>query len=123
MSSRPFLKPFPVIVDGDMSGDITSDVTIINYMSGVSYDISWTGTPTGTFSVEVSNSYSTNPDGSVANAGTWSAVTLSGSVTASGSADNGMINLAGLEVYAIRLVYTATSGTGTLNAVICGKVQ
>lgn len=123
MSSRPFLKPFSVVTNGNMATSITSEPTIINFISGASYDVSWTGTPTGTFSVQVSNTYSENVDGSVRNAGNWATVTLSNSVTASGSADNAVINLAGLETYAVRLVYTSTSGSGTLNAVICGKVQ
>lgn len=124
MSSRPFLKPFSVVANGDMSqASVTSAPTIINYVSGVSYDITWTGTPTGSFSVQVSNTYSENPDGSVRNAGNWANVIISPAVNAAGSDDNAIINLAGLETYAVRLVYTRSSGSGTLNAVICGKVQ
>lgn len=123
MSSRPLLVPHSVVTNGDMSASITSQVTVIQRISGNSYDVSWTGAPVGTFSVQISNTYSENVDGSVRNAGNWATVTLSSPITAAGSPDNAMINLAGLECYAVRLVYTRTSGTGTLNAVICGKVQ
>lgn len=123
MSDRPYLKPAPVVVNGDMSSSITSAPTILSQKTGAGYDFSWTGSPTGMFSVEISNTYSLNSDGSVHNAGSWTPVTLSASITAVGSPDNAFINLAGLEAYAIRLVYSATSGSGTLNAVICSKVQ
>ncbi len=123
MSTRPILKPFPVFTNASMADDLTSPATIISNLSGVGYDIIWTGDAVGTFSVEVSNTYSIDAMGNVQNAGNWTAVTLSGSVAPAGSADNGFINLAGLEAYAVRLVYTSTSGTGTLNATIAGKVQ
>jgi len=123
MSTRPNLKPFSVFTNQSMSTTVHSPATIINFVTGVGYDLSWTGTPTGVFSVEISNTYSLNADGSVGNAGNWAPVTLSTPITASGSADNAFINLAGLEAYAVRLTYTRTSGSGTLNATICGKVQ
>jgi hypothetical protein len=123
MSDRPFLKPAQVITNASMASSVTSLVIILNQKTGCGYDLSWTGTPTGTFSVEVSNTFTTDGFGNVSNAGNWTAVTLSGPISASGSADNAFINLAGLEAYAIRLVYTRVSGSGTLNAYICGKVQ
>lgn len=122
MSHRPFLKPYSVVTNGNMASSITSAVTVINQISDVGYDISWTGTPTGSFSVQVSNTYSLNSDGTVNNPGNWTTLTLTGTVAAAGSADNGYIDVEGISAYAIRLVYTSTSGTGTLNAVICAKV-
>lgn len=106
-----------------MSEDVISAPTILAQKTGAGYDFIWTGTPTGTFSVEISNTYAINANGSVYNAGDWTPVALSSPITAAGSGDNAFINLAGVEAYAIRLVYTSTSGTGTLNAVICSKVQ
>lgn len=120
---RPYIKPQPVVINGSMGASVTSDVTILAQKTGASYDVSWTGTPTGTFSVQMSNTYSLDAKGAVSNAGNWTTVTLSTPITAAGSADNALINLAGLEVYAIRLVYTRSSGTGTLNATIACKVQ
>lgn len=123
MSSRPVIPPHSVATNVSMGSSLTSDVTIITNLTGVGYDLNWTGAPVGTFSVEISNTYSLNYDGSVRNAGNWTPVTLSSPITAAGSADNAFINMAGLECYAIRLRYTRTSGTGTLNAVIVSKVQ
>jgi hypothetical protein len=123
MSSRPILSPFSVITNGDMSSNIISAVTVIQNSSMLSYDISWTGTaPVGVMSVQVSNTYSQYADGSVNNPGNWTTLTLSSPPTVSGSTGNGFIDIDATGAYAIRLVYTRTSGTGTMNATISGKV-
>lgn len=123
MSDRPFMKPHSVLTAASMATSLTSEVTILNQKSGAGYDLKWTGAPVGTFSVEISNTVTLDAEGNVNSPGAWTPVTLSSPITASGSPDNAFINLAGLECYACRLVYTRTSGTGTLDAVICGKVQ
>jgi hypothetical protein len=124
VSSRFFLEPYSVISSGDMSGNITSSVTIINRIPNLSYSVSWTGSsPVGVITVEESNDYSLNPDGSVRNAGIWNTMTLSGAAAVSGNSDHGIIKLSQVPSFAIRLVYTRTSGTGTLNAIITGKVS
>ncbi len=121
MASRP-IDQYQVIDAADMTSSVVSTVSIIQNITGVSYDISWTGTPTGTFSVEVSNTYEQNGEGEVYVAGDWNALPLSITPTASGSASNGTIDILGSTAYAIRLRYTPTSGSGTLNATLTGKV-
>lgn len=130
MAFRPELKPFLVITDGDMSGNITSDPTIIQKISMLSYSYSWSGsTPVGTVSVQVSNDYSLDAQGNTANAGTWNTLTLnvggvpSTTVAVSGNTGNGFIDIDQLGAYAIRTIYTAGSGTGTLQCMIAGKVS
>lgn len=124
MASRPILAPFPVITNGDMAGNITSLVTVIQNTSMVSYDISWTGiTPVGVMSVQVSNTYSQNADGTVRTPGDWTDVPLSPTPSVSGSPGNGHIEILVIASFAIRLIYTRTSGTGTMQAVINGKVS
>lgn len=122
MSSRPIFSPFPVITNASMATSVTSAVTIIQNLSQIGYDISWSGTPTGTFSVQVSNTYTQNGAGVVSNAGNWTTLTLSSPTAAAGSSGNGYIDIDAISAFAIRLVYTAASGSGTLNATICGKV-
>lgn len=122
MASRPILSPYPVVTNGNMSAPITSAVTVIQNTSQIGYDISWTGTPTGTFSVQVSNTYSQYPDGSVNNPGTWTSLTLSSPTTAAGTSGSGFIDIDATSAYAIRLIYVPASGTGTLNATVSGKV-
>ena len=123
MSSRPLIKPFKVITAGDMSGNLTSKVTVIDDLSMISYSVSWSGaSPVGTITVQASNDYSTNADGSVRNAGTWNTLTLSSICAVSGNTGNGMIDIDSLAGYAVRLVYTRTSGTGVIDATVVAKV-
>jgi hypothetical protein len=123
MSSRPQAAPFSVITNGDMSANIISKVTIIQKLSMIGYDISWTGAaPVGVMSVQVSNTYSENADGTVKTPGNWTTLTLSSPTTVSGATGNGFIDVDATGAYAMRLVYTRTSGTGTMNATITAKV-
>lgn len=124
MASRPQLAPYPVIQDGDMSGDLISLPTIIQKLSEISYSVSWNGvSPIGSVSVQVSNDYSLNADGSVRNSGTWNTLPLSAATDVSGNSGNGFIDIDVSAAYAIRLIYTATSGTGTMNVLVAGKVS
>ena len=122
MSSRPLAGPYPVITNASMTTSVISTPTIIQNLSMIGYDISWTGTPTGTFSVQVSNTYAVNAAGQVYNPGNWTTITLSSPTAAAGTSGNGFIDIDEMSAYAIRLVYTAASGTGTLNATLSAKV-
>jgi hypothetical protein len=130
VSTRSNIRPQSVILNGDMSlASLTSAVTILQSLTLGSYTYSWSGaTPVGTISVEVSNDYSVDATGAVKNAGTWTAVyfTLNGatvvnSAPVSGNTGNGIIEWS-TGAYAIRTKYTKGSGTGTLQAVVNGKV-
>lgn len=136
MSTRSNLRPQAVIgtgsspvVSGAMTGNVTSNPTILQSLTVGSYSYSWTGTsPVGTLAVQISNDYSLTATGQVANAGTWTTIffTLNGSsvvssAPVSGNSGNGVIEWS-TGCYAIRTVYTFTSGTGTLQAIISGKV-
>lgn len=131
MSSRPLLRPEQVLIDGDMSdAELLSLPSIIQMISQVSYAVSWEGsTPIGVINIQVSNDYSTNPDGSVKNEGIWTNLVLSinGSliedIPVTGDSSNGFINISNIAAYAIRLRYGKTSGTGLLQATISAKVS
>jgi hypothetical protein len=122
MSSRPFLGPFPVVTNHSMTSTFTSLPTNMQQVSELSYDIVWTGAPTGTFNVQVSNTYTQDPNGNVINPGSWNNVVLSQTVSASGSPGSAFINVAEMAGLWIRLQYVPTSGTGTCNATVYGKV-
>jgi hypothetical protein len=124
MSSRPLIKPFQVITNGSMSSSIISDVTIIDNISVISYDISWSGTsPVGTMSVQVSNTYRENANSTaVAVAGDWTSLPLSSTPSIASNSGNGAIDIDVTGFNAIRLVYNFISGTGTMNAWLSAKV-
>lgn len=130
MSSRPLIKQYHAINDGSMSADITSVISHIPMVTVGSYAYSWSGSsPIGDISVEVSNDYSPGGiEGTPANAGTWTAIyfTLNGSsvvnsAPVSGNSGTGLIEWSTGAAY-IRTKYTRTSGSGTLQAYLNGKV-
>lgn len=123
MSSRPQFNPYPAIKNGNMATSLTSDITIIQKLSEISYSYNWVGTsPAGTVVVEVSNDYSQNGDGTTKNPGTWNIAPLSAATNVTGSTGDGFIDLVGIAAYAIRTRYTPTSGSGILNVVVNAKV-
>jgi len=136
MSSRPQFNPTIVIPSpqaapantSSMAASIISAPTIIQKLSMVGYGLVYSGAPVGAFSVQVSNDYTQNGDGTVNNPGHWTTITVQYGGAAVTSipitgAGNGFIDITDTSAYAIRLVYTAVSGTGALTATINAKVQ
>lgn len=128
MSDRPLIAPALTkpLINQSMGASITGPATIIQRLPGISYDIEWTGNPVGTFEVQVSNTYTQAPDGTVINAGNWNTLPSSSFTgtypVPAGVADHGFLDVVGTEAYAVRLVYTRTSGTGTLTVIPAAKV-
>jgi len=129
MSTRTGLRPHVVISAVSMAASITSQVTILNSLSEFSYEAVWTGsTPVGSLSVEVSNDYTVDSSGATANAGTWVPLvgaidfaSVSATIPVSGNSGTVFANIK-VRAYAVRLVYTRVSGTGTMSATIVGGV-
>ncbi len=136
MSTRTNLRPQTVIPSaqaspantGSMAASITGAPTVLQSITMVNYAFSWTGsTPVGTISVQASNDCIVDAQGGVSG-GTWNTIPLVSngasvtSVAVTGNTGNGMIDIYGLAAYAVRPVYTYTSGTGTLTGIVTGKV-
>lgn len=125
------IKQFQSIVSGDMSQtSITSAITDIQFLDDVGIEFSWTGSPVGVFSIEVSASYSQDFNGNVLNAGHWTPVVFTyydgvgfntGSSVPTSLGSPIYIDLALLSAPYIRVVYTKTSGTGTLQTYLTAK--
>lgn len=119
MADKPLLKPFAVLVNGDMSGNLISKVTILNGMSMFQYQVTWSGTaPVGVISIQTSLDYTQDATGNVANPGTWNTLPCSGPGTVSGATGIGTIDATITSGNAIRFIYTRTSGTGLLQGTI-----
>lgn len=119
MSRKEILPVYHVIEDGYMAADITSDPTSVKNIDRVIVQLIWTGTPTGIFSIQTSLNY--NPPLVDEDAATWTAFALNPTPTAAGSADNWVIDLTETGARWLRIVYDASSGSGTLQAYISGK--
>lgn len=102
--------PTLIITAGDMSqASITSDAIGIASLDNINIQCIWTGTPSGTFEVDVS-----------LNSTTWNA--LPPAPTATGAAGSFTLDLNQLGSYYFRLVYTKSGSTGTLNCKAYGKI-
>ncbi len=106
------------------SASITSAVTNVEGLDNIGIQFNWSGaSPVGTFTVEVSIDYAQDYLGNVTNAGTWNTLAISPAVAATGtSPDSAFIALNQLPAPWVRVKYTRTSGTGTLQSFISGKM-
>lgn len=109
------IKSFKIVDSVSMGGDIESDPVNIEFLDNIAIQLNFTGTGVGTFAVEVSLDHETNT------AGTFVAIDLSPAPAAVGSADSIFLDLNQLGARWIRVTYTSTSGTGTLNAFLTAK--
>jgi hypothetical protein len=118
MSRKNVLTPFAAINAGDASETtLTSTYVNIQYLDSIGFQCVWTGTALGTFDVQVSNTY--NPE--TATAGTWTSYTVTDFPEPDGSAGNGVATVTSCPFAWLRVVYTKTSGTGTVSVIISGK--
>lgn len=123
------LKPTTNNMTG--SATLTTAVTDIRFMDDIGYQFDWTGSPTGTFQVQVSANHQEDPNGPVTVAGTWVPLTLTywngsafvTSTTVPTSVGTPIyLDLSFLSAPWIRAQYTNSASTGTLTATICGKM-
>lgn len=112
-----------LVQDGDMTNPITSEPIKLIRMDRASLHLIFTGIPTGDFAVEVSGDYRENAAGQPTAGGTWTPIALSPAPAAAGSADDIFIDLTVTAAPWVRLVYTPSAGSGTLNAYLSAKAS
>lgn len=128
MSSRPLLRPQVVLQPTLANTNITSEVSNVNMISLISYNVSWQIGVTGVVTVEGCNDY-VNPVGTQdqqQSSGSWVSIPLSAPVAPAGVADDALIGLISVPFAFVRLVFTDGSGgtgVGTITATLAGKVQ
>lgn len=118
MSRKSVVPGYAMIESGDISGNVTSDVVSVKNLDNASIIVSWTGTsPVGVLAVQARN----NGAGDV-NPEPWYELDMGATINISGNSGNHQLVFNLLPFTDLRLVYTATSGSGTLDAVITSKV-
>lgn len=111
MSEPIFSINEQIVINGDMSGDVTSDAQEIKEVKGYAIQAIWSAgsTPVGSTKLQASldGTNYTDIDGS--------------SISVSGNSGSNFYNIELANYPYVRLVYTRTSGSGTLNVSISAK--
>lgn len=115
------LFPVHVFNAASMATSLTSPVVEIRNQDNVGIQLHWTGAPVGDFDFQISSDHAQDSQGNVTNAGNWVSLPLSPAISAAGSADDAYIDLNQMSAMYCRVVYTRTSGTGSLSGVIVAK--
>ena len=116
--SKGSLLSYQVATNWDISQSQASVATNINRLDNVGYQVNWSGSPSGTFSVQISADYSQDFQGNILNPGNW--ITLLSEVVPTATSPI-YFDLTQLSAPWVRLIYTATSGTGLANAYVTAK--
>lgn len=112
MSRKSVIRGHKVITDGDMSGSLTSEITNVTNLDNVGYIVEWSGSsPSGQIEVEIQS----GPSG-------WAPLDFGSTISVSGNTGSIILNINQIPFENIRLKYTASSGTGTLNVTLSSKV-
>ena len=116
MSRKQHIKSFKMFDAESLSANIESEVTYVESSDQGTIFISWTGSsPAGTITVEASNS--SNDDISKSSA-IWHELDFGSAISVSGASGSHEINFIAMPFRAIKLKYTRSSGSGTINAIL-----
>jgi hypothetical protein len=106
--------PIKIITNGSMAATLTSTAVDLIRTQQYSIQAAWTGSPVGSIQLNVSNDI-----GLCANASNW--VTYTASIQPVNGAGNFLWNIGFANYNCVEVVYTFTSGSGTLNVIYGGK--
>jgi hypothetical protein len=104
-----YLKPVQIFAAASMAGDLTSPSIVIRNQDNVGIQLAWeTEDAVGTFKVQISI------DETV-----WTDIPLT--ATAASVDDNAFLEMNQTPAQFVRVLYTRTSGEGTVSAKVCAK--
>jgi hypothetical protein len=113
MGRKSVVPGFKMIDSGNLSGNIVSSIVSVKNLDKASIHLDWSGSsPVGTITVSARNGETDS----------WYTLDFGSAISISGNSGDHQIVLNELPFTDIRLDYTATSGTGTLDASITAKV-
>jgi hypothetical protein len=110
MAGKSILPPFYIITGGNMATTLTSLSVNQPWFDNLCVTAFFTGSPTGVFTVNV------GPDNV-----NWAPLPLSPAPVASGGPGVIVMDLNQLAMPWLQVIYTPTSGSGTLNVTVAGK--
>ena len=117
MGRKNVVKSHSMFDAVDISTNQTSESTNVLNLDKASIQVNWSGTsPVGVLEIEATNQ---DPENS---SSVWRSLDLGAVVNISGNTGEHDIILNEIPFWAIRLKYTSTSGTGSLNATLTMKV-
>ena len=116
------LKKYQIATSGDLSADFTSLPTFVQTFDRFNLLVNVAGVPTGSLEVQASIDYQPSNDGGTPafNAGTWYTIPFTLNAIA-GAPQDYMFDFTEHGLVAVRVHYTFTGGTGTINAFIAAK--
>lgn len=123
--SRARLVSAQIFNNASMTGTGVNTSTEIDVSQAeiAAIELVWTGTPTGTFAIQAGVQVLGGGAAGGTGAGvTWTSV-ISPAPTAAGAGGSHLINLSDIGFSKLRVEYTNSSGTGTLNGFITVKGQ
>ncbi len=120
-SAKRSLAPSQILTSQSLGASFSSPATNVLLLDNVAIQLNvTTSDAVGTFTVEGSLDH-VEANGVISNAGNWVALNLSAVPTLSGSSTSFLLDLNQVSFPWIRVTYTRTSGTGTVNAYISAK--
>lgn len=108
-----------ILNNGDMSGNLESQVIDLADIDLGSIQAVFTGAPTGALKLQLSNQIVANTADPNVAVTEWT--DYSGSATNVVAAGSHIFNISNMGYKWCKMVYTRTGGTGTLNATMTGK--
>jgi hypothetical protein len=117
------LSSFQIIPTQSGASTITSRATNIQFLDNIGIQINFTGTLSGTIAVQVSADYAQNTVGSsnVSSPGNWIPVPTLSAIIASSEPSSVYFDINQISSPYIQAVWTPTSGTGNITAIITAK--
>src|SRR5574343_69406 len=108
-----------VSADLSLSASFISEITNVKYLDNIGLQVSWAGTsPVGQLYVDISSD-NVNIDTEIVN---WTELDFGSPATVSGNTGSGLININQVPFTWMRVRYTRSSGTGTMNINISAKM-
>jgi hypothetical protein len=122
MSGRKnFVPNYHLTSAQSMASTFTSNIFNILGMDNIFVQMNCTGTPTGTFAIQVSADHK-EQNGQVVSAGNFISLSLPQTPTCAGSAVNLAVNIQEIAAAFLQVVYTQTGGTGVCDIWISAKM-